>query len=124
MKFIMHRNKTVASVMGLAIAFEKGVPMQVPPYMYQEVLAAGGVSEDELVEDEVLAQVSSEPSDPGTRKNALFDAFDKIVLRNTREEFTGAGIPHAAVLTKELGWAVNAKERDAAWIEFKVGKSD
>jgi hypothetical protein len=124
MNFVMHRNKTVASSMGLSIEFVKGVAQHVPPYMYKEVLAHGGVPEDELTEEELNPGNSNEPREPEDRKAALFVAFDKIVLRNEREEFTAGGTPNTGVLTRELGWTVNAKERDAAWQEFKIKGSE
>lgn len=121
MKFVLHRDRTIASKMGLAIAFEKGVAQHVPPAMYPEVIAAGGVPESELTEAEATGKTTDEPTDKDERKLALFGLFEKLVLRNVREEFTAGGAPHGAVLTKELGWSVSAKERDAAWAEFKAG---
>jgi len=120
MKFVLHRSRVIASVMGLSIAFEKGVAQHVPPYMYPEVIAAGGVPESELTEAEATGNATNEPTDADERKIALFDLFEKLVLRNVREEFTAGGAPHAAVLLKELGWSVAAKERDQAWAEFKA----
>lgn len=124
MKFVMHKTRVIASVMGLSIEFEKGVPTFVPPYMYQEIIAAGGVPESELSDEELKTGNPNEPLDPAERKAALMKAFDQIVLRNVREEFTAGGSPHNAVMAKELGWTVSAKDRDAAWAEFRAGKPD
>ena len=124
MNFVLHRDRTIASVMGLSIEFLKNVPTFVPPFMYQEVIAAGGVPESELTEAELTAGNPAEPLDPVNRKAALVAAFEKIVLRSVREEFTAGGAPHNAVLAKELGWSVHAKERDIAWAEFKIGTAD
>jgi len=124
MKFIMHRDKVLASTMGLALAFEKGVPMEVPAYMIREVMAAGGVSQEELSDEELQTNATGEPADPAAREAALFGAFEKIILRNVREEFTAGGAPHTGVMTKELGWAVNAKERDLAFAKFKADQTD
>lgn len=121
MKFVLHRDRVIASVMGLSIAFEKGVAQQVPPYMYPEVIAAGGVPESELTEAEATGKNTSEPTGKDERKAALFGLFEKLVLNNVREEFTAGGAPHGAVITRELGWSVSAKERDQAWAEFKAG---
>ena len=124
MKFVMPRTRTIASVMGLSIEFEKNVPTAVPPYMYQEIIAAGGVPENELTEDELKTGNPDELLDPTQRKAALMGAFTQIVLRNIREEFTAGGTPHNAVMTKELGWVLPTKERDIAWAEFKAGKTE
>lgn len=123
MKFVLHRNHVLASAMGLAIEFKKGVPQYVPKHIHKEAIAIGAVPEEELAEAEVASNPNM-PADIDARKIELYDAFEKIVLRNEREEFTAAGIPNTAVLSRELGWTVNAKERDIAWQEFLVGKTD
>lgn len=126
MKFVLHRNRVVASTMGLSIHFKKGEPSYVPPFMYPEVIAAGGVPEEELDDDDLKTGNPNKPSDPDAQTLAIFEVFEKLALRNVREEFTAGGQPHLSVLAKELGWNVTAKERDVAWAEFRVtgGKDD
>ena len=124
MKFKMHRDKTVASVMGLSIAFKKGELVPVPPYMFKEVIAAGGISEDELSDEEILESTSKEPADPAAREAAMFAVFEDMVLRNVREEFTAGGVPSLPVLNEKLGWVVSAKDRDLAFAKFKIGNAD
>lgn len=123
MRFTMFRNRTVASTCGLSIEFKKGEPHLVPPQMYAEVIAAGGVSEEELREED-LPPAPATPEQLAERKQAMLKAFDTIVRRQQREDFTAGGVPHASVLGRELGWAVQAKERDAAWVEYTAGKGD
>ena len=123
MKFTMQRNRTVASKLGHAVDFKKGIAVYVPPALWDEVQMLGAEPEDTLP-DEPQSDSVVEPTDPAVRKEALFAVFEKMVLKNDRENFTAAGAPHNAVLSKELGWSVNAKERDAAWAEFRVGKDD
>lgn len=123
MKFIMHRNRTVISTCGLSIEFKKGEPTLVPPQMYQEVMAVGAVPEDEIPDDE-LPKGPATPETLAARKAMMVEAFKKIVERGNREDFTAGGAPHNALLSRELGWSVNAKERDAAWAEFQAGKDD
>lgn len=124
MKFVTHRDRTLASAMGLSIKFEKGVPTHVPPYMYKEALAIGAVPEDELTEDDLVSGNPNEPREPTAREAALFKAFETMILRNTREEFTAGGTPVSSVLATQLGWTVPTKERDIAWAKFKVGAKD
>jgi len=124
MKFVMNRDKVIASTMGLSLAFEKNIPMDVPTYMIREVMAAGGVAQEDMTDDEVLATTSTEPVDPAAREAALFAVFEKLTLRNQREDFTAGGAPHNAVLTKELGWPIHAKERDVAFAKFRAGQTD
>lgn len=116
MNFVLNRNRVVASVHGHAIRFEKGVPTHVPPECYQEIIAIGGVPETEI--EEPVVPENTRPSDPFAMKKAVFKVFEDIKLRNQREDFTAGGLPHPKALERELGWKVDAKERDALWAEF------
>lgn len=120
-KFMLPRNRTIASTCGLSIEFEKGKLQLVPPAMFAEVIAAGGVPENELTEEDLPKKPDS-PDALAERKAAMFKAFEDMVARNVREEFTAGGMPHNKVLSEKLGWSVNAKERDAAWVEFTANK--
>ena len=120
MKFVMHRNRTIVSTSGHAIEFVKGELTHVPPTMYEEVMAAGAVPEEELDLDPKQELENPEPQDPETRKAALFTVFEKIVLRGKREDFDASGVPHPKALVKELGWdTIHNKERVATWTAFK-----
>jgi hypothetical protein len=120
MKFVMHRKRTVVSTCGLSVEFEKGVPTLVPPAMFAEVIAVGAVPENEIPEDELPAGKPS-PAQLIEREQQMFAAFDAIVKRASREDFTAGGVPHNTVLSRELGWSVQAKERDAAWVKYTSG---
>ena len=120
MKFTMPRNRTIASTCGLSIEFKKGEPALVPPAMYAEVIAAGGVSEDEIPEDELPTKAAT-PAALAERGAALMVAFKKIALRNDSKDFTAGGMPHLAVIQAETGWHVDSKERDATWVKFTAG---
>jgi len=122
MKYVSHRNITVSSLCGRSVEFKKGEPVLCPPQMHDELLAVGIMPVDPMP-DEVEGNEPKEPTSPVEREAALYAVFEKLVLRGRREDFTGVGTPHAAVLSKELGWAViNAKERDAAWQKFQLEK--
>lgn len=128
MKFTMSRDRTVNSVLGHTIFFPKGVPTYVPPEMHREVLALGADCEELDASEELAEPTPPEapeaPSDPTERKKALFEAFDRMVLRNRRGDFTAGGQPHIKVLSKELGWPVGDKERDLEWVEFLTKGKD
>jgi hypothetical protein len=124
MKFVMHRNRTIVSLSGHAIEFVKGELTHVPPAMYEQVMAAGGVPETELDLDPPAEGQVEEPTDPTTRQRALFKAMEKVTLRGKREEFTASGAPHAKVLSNELGWIVGNKERDAVWTAFQTRENE
>lgn len=117
MEYVSHRNITVVSLCGLSMEFKKGEPAFAPPAMHKELLALGVVPVAPEDEAEPVSQ-AGEPVDPTARKAAIFAAFEVVSLRGIREEFNGSSMPHVAVLSKELGWPIIAKERDALWREF------
>jgi len=118
MEYIAPRNMTVVSTSGRSVSFVKGKPSYCPPQMHAELIAQGVVPTEEIPEP-VDDGSPKEPTVPKDREQALFAAFEKIVLRNSRNDFSAVGIPHNAVLAKELGWSgLNNKERDAAWLKF------
>ena len=120
MKFTLNRDKVVSSRYGHAVEFKKGEATHVPPEMYAEVQAIGAQPDEDLNLDADGPKGSIEPNDPLRRRAAMGLAFEALVLRNQREDFTASGAPHNAVLAKELGWnAVHAQERDEAWQEFQ-----
>ena len=118
MKFKLPRDRTIASTCGLSIGFKKGVFQLVPPAMYAEVIAAGGVSETELEDEEAAAAVAA-PMSPAEREAAMFKAFEVMLVRNVREDFTAGGTPHVGSVAQLTGWPVQAKERDVAWLKFQ-----
>lgn len=124
MKFVMHRNRTLVSTSGHAVEFVKGEPTHVPPAMYEQVMAAGGIPEEELDLDPKDPDTVEEPADPITRQKEIFKAMEKVTLRGKREEFTASGAPHAKVLSVELGWTVQNKERDQAWTAFQTRENE
>lgn len=121
MKFMMHRNRTIISTCGLSMEFVKGEPALVPPAMYAEVIAAGGIPEEEIPEEE-MPSARPTPDQLADREKQMVKAFDVIVRRATREDFTAGGVPHTTALSRELGWSVQAKERDVAWVKYTAGK--
>lgn len=115
MYFTLHRKRTIASTCGLSIEFEKGERKLVSPLMYAEVLAVGGVPDDELPEEELKAK---SPEGVVAREKALNEAFAAMVKRNESADFTAGGVPSTDALHKALDFTVTAKERDAAWLKF------
>lgn len=120
MKFMFGRTRTVASKFGHTITFEKDTPTHVPPEMYQEVLAVGGIPENEIDLDPPKKDGPQEPVDPVERQAAIYGAYEAMVLRNKREEFTAGGQPHLKAIARQLGWTIADKERDLTWAAFKT----
>jgi hypothetical protein len=120
MKFVLNRNHVLQSTLGHSIGFEKGVAVHVPKEMWNAALSIGASPEDDLPES-VLAP-TKEPADPEERKAAIMAGFEQLVLSGKRENFTGTGVPHAKALVAQLGFAIDNKERDALWMEFKTAE--
>lgn len=119
MKFIMPRDRTVATTKGHCIGFKKGVPTFVPYGCYDEVQAAGAVPEDELPDD--TAKAVQDPQ--GAERDSLIAmALEEVILKNNPKDFTAAGMPHVKVLETKLGFNIDAYERDAAWTKFNAVK--
>ena len=119
MNFVFARNRTVASVTGRTIDFEKGVPTHVPFQMHKEVIAAGGVPEDELEDDDKqkAPELTAEE-----RVTLIQAAMEDMVAANVREDFTAGGAPHAKKLSDKLGFNVTPQERDTIWEALKQAK--
>lgn len=122
MKYIAPRKMTVASTCGRSVEFQKGVPTYAPPQMHADLIAVGVVPEEDIDEPEVKGPV--EPTVPHEREAAVFKAFEAVILRNEREDFTANGSPHGKVLAKELGWKLDNKERDPLWAKFQLAKAE
>lgn len=122
MKFTMPRDRVVVSTLGHSIEFKKGVATPVPPALYDIVQQHGAVPEEELPED--TKPQSKVPTDPAERSSQIQTAIELLVLRKQREDFTAGGAPHAKVLSAELGWTVDATERDAEWTKFQQTEKD
>lgn len=122
MDYIAPRDMTVASKSGRSVAFAKGVPTYAPPQMHAELIAFGIVPAEEIPEPKDDGGVK-EPTAPAERQVAVFEAFEKVILRGKRGDFAGTGAPHTAVLSKELGWSIDGKERDVLWQTFQADKA-
>lgn len=120
MNFTMQRDRTVASTLGHSIEFKKGVPTHVPPAMYDLVQQHGAVPDEEIPEPEETKTLV--PTDPVERTGLIQAAIEIIATRNRSEDFTANGAPHAKVLTAELGWPVDARERDLEWAKFQAAQ--
>lgn len=116
MKFVMQRDRVVPTLFGQAFGFKKGVPLEVPQIAWEVVQAAGAMPVDELPTEEEGAPVVPQGE---ARVAALTEAVEKIVKRGARDDFTASGSPHAAALSKEVGFPVDAKERDAIWLRVQ-----
>lgn len=123
MDYIAPRDMTVVSTCGRSVILKKGVPTYCPPQMHKDLTSVGVVPAQEIPEP-VLDDGTKEPAVATEREAALFAAFEKIILRGRREDFTSTGAPHTSVLSRVLGWStISVKERDAAWLKFNLDRA-
>lgn len=122
MEYISQRNVTIASKSGRSVYFPKGEPTYAPDQMHAELIQNGILPVEDIPEPEDDGGVK-EPTVPTERQAAVYAAFEKIILRAKRGDFAGTGAPHAAVLSKELGWTIDGKERDVLWQSFQTDKA-
>lgn len=121
MEFTMMRDKVVVGLVGHAVEFKKGVPTYVVPQMWDTVIAAGAVPNEELPQPEapkvdVLQGIE--------REQAIVEAMKKMVLRAQREDFNAKGYPQPAVISQLVGFPVDAKERDRVWQVLQQADKD
>ena len=122
--FVSNRDVVVRSKnTGHAIAFEKGVPMQIPPAMVGEVLEKGILPVDaqgkavDPGENEVVVETSKvvlAPEDGFERSQKILEVIKAIVARNDAKDFAGP-TPSAIAVTAALGWKVDQKEVRQVW---------
>jgi hypothetical protein len=119
MKFVLNRDRVLASTKGHSIRFVKGELTHVPPECYSEAIAIGAVPESEL--EEPTKDVNARPEDPAKAELAVFKVFEEMKLRNASGEWTAGNMPHVKYIEKYLGWRIEAHERDVLWNKF-LGK--
>lgn len=122
MKYVLHRNFVLATTLGHAIEFKKGVPTEVPKILHREAIAIGAIPEAQVEEDD--KQVLEAPIDPSKRQEDILAAFELIVAKADREDFTAAGLPHPRAVSKIVGYTIQAKERDEAWQVYLAAQEE
>jgi len=114
--------------MGHTVEFKKGVPNgDVPRALYEEIMEKGILPCDEKgkvidIDSKEAADIMPEPVKIILRPKDAFEASDKIlevmkaiIENNDPNNFTGAGMPSAKVISSKLGWVVDTKEVRALW---------
>ncbi len=122
MDYISQRDITVCSKSGRSVAFKKGVPTYAPDQMHAELIQ-NGILPTEDIPEPADDGAPKEPTVLSEREAAVYAAFEKLILRGKRNDFAGTGAPHASVLSKELGWDIDGKERDILWQKFQADKA-
>lgn len=116
--------RIINSVHGHSIAFPgydqkaERVFVHVPPSVQEEAIAAGLLPEEEIQEVETPVG-PVEPTNPDKRREAIHVAFDKLIERGGREDFSGNSLPNTKALDQMLGWPVPKTEIKSLWDAYQ-----
>lgn len=119
----LHRNYTLSTTKGHSITFKKGERTWIPPIIVQDAMAIGVILEEQV---EVLAAEAarSEAMSDDKRREQVFAAFEKLMLRNNRGDFTASGLPHPKKMAEFINFEIGEKLRDDLWKQYNQMKSD
>jgi hypothetical protein len=120
---ILNRNLTYISLEGNSVAFAKGEPSYIPKSLVSWALGIGAEFADEDDEQKFSpkhdenAPLFIEPTGED-REEAIMAAMELMQERNSREDFTAAGLPNTTTLRKIVGFNVDMRERNGLWQRF------
>ncbi len=128
----LNRKHVLRSTLGHTIIFEKGVPVGVPDELIGRAVELGAepVDAKELKKINALRDAEIEDEEASgsatgeARVAAIQTAFEKIIKRNRPADFMASGNVHTAALAEELGYRVEARERDAAAEAYSVKQNE
>lgn len=118
-KFVLNRDKVLASTMGHVIHFVKGEPVFVPKSVVREAMAIGAVPADgdDAPVNEAPAP-DAPPTSPEERAERIMEGILQLVKRNQRGDFTAANNPSATALSDLIKFKVDAKEIAPVWQQY------
>lgn len=117
---VLNRTYVLVSKSGHAIGFEKDKPINVPPSVYHEAVAIGAVNANGDSPDVLPPEVKKvEVVDPIARTKALEAAFDLLLERDQRGDFTGAGAPTKEAVMRITDFRVEGTELKAVWQAYR-----
>lgn len=116
--FTLHRNYTLRTLRGLSFQFVKGEPLFIPPFCVPEAVAIGAIPVDEDIDVIEKEYVPPPPMTMDERKEKLHVAFEALIKRQDRGDFTASGLPHVKKIADITGFELTTKERDQFWQEY------
>jgi hypothetical protein len=116
--FELNRDHVLATAKGHIISFVEGEKTWVPPECTQDVIAIGG---KRLGAEEKLAVAPAFVEPQGEERDEAFKtAFELLVSKNERGDFTGTGVPTAKALKELLGFSADKGEIATRWTAFSA----
>ncbi len=121
--FTLHRNHTLRTTKGHTIVFVKGEPVWVPPACIQDAVSIGALPQEKIPdvlgdEPKPITQMTTDERDKKLR-----EAFDLLIARNDRGDFTASGLPSIKKLSDITGFDVTNSLRDAVWMTYTAEKA-
>jgi hypothetical protein len=116
--FKLNRTAELAGL-GHMINFRKGEKTWVPPELTQRAV---GIGAERLDPEEEVADAPPAPVAPEgeARDEAFVAAFELLVSKNAREDFTGTGVPSVKAVSDIIGFAVDKAELQQRWKTFSA----
>lgn len=121
--FTLNRNYALSTTKGHSVNFKKGERTWVPLGIVAEAIAIGATPEEPI---DVLPPDTPERKQiaDAELKEKAFAAFEKMLLRNNRGDFSASGTPNPKKLEEMVGVDIPQKHRDALWIEYNAKKAE
>lgn len=113
--FVMNRD-FVVNGFGHVVAFEKDVPVRVPPILHTEAMRCGAIALDDTKVDHVQKPGQREPEIQGEERSETIErAMDRLVKENLRMSFGADGLPTTKAIFRLTGIDLEQNERNAIW---------
>ena len=126
--FTLHKTVLMSTTTGHGVNFKKGEAVWVPHVCVQQALSLGAQPVDPEVLESVEVPNTPPPAPvlltPDQKQKAFFDAFEKLLLRSARGDFTASGLPHIKQLEPLIGFPVSQPERDDYWTKYNESKQE
>jgi hypothetical protein len=121
--FVLNRDYVLRTLSGLSVRFVKGEPVFVPPTIQADAVAIGAVCVDGEVDVLPKEEDEEAPLTPDELKILMFAAFDQLVKRDGRGDFTGNGLPSMKAVEQIVGRNLDRADVTDAWREYQQSKS-
>lgn len=123
MSKLMHSpiNRVLASTRGHVIRFRRGKETRVPDSVVEEAMAFGAtiVTEDAPADEPTTEEPTGDDAQKVaertvSRKEAIYEAVDQILVKNDKADFTAANKPKVSAVKDRTDFSVERSEIDEA----------
>ena len=122
-KMVLNRNHTIRAL-GRDVQFVKNVPVDVHPELVPLAAGAGAMMVDGSPAIAEVPENTYVAPEGDARQKTVFAAFEKLVLRKQRGDFTASGFPDLRVLNGMFEFRVDRKELEATWDAYQRSKDE